>query len=398
MGDPPSSRLEMMKEPPPISGPTAFGASCGNPFADSLWGLQTPCETTCRAAQCDWTCPNKPAQFVYRWREVGGWPPNPPGPIRHPAAAELPLYVPVIQHGKWRGGHLNVAIAAVPTFRAVKGRANGTYGLLSHGPAELREEFHLAPQTQVLFTSVAQDKVLENYWRRGMRSGLEAEIAALDLLAMTVPNYSFHADAPPTHTEWNRERMLRVAEELSAAGSAVVLHLNAITEQDWRVWEEVLRAMPEARYIAKEFGTGLARREKGLRALNALCRLQDSLQRELHPLIIGGARYVQECGRAFRCFTVIDSQPFMAAEHRRLLTWCGGRRPRWVKQDRKPEDPIDEILELNISRYAHWLEQRRQGGRPGRKLAPLPIPADRVKQLGFPQFEEISAKLELVPG
>ena len=72
-----------------------------------------------------------------------------------------------------------------------------------------------------------------------------AALARLGTIAMTVPNFSFFENAPRPHTLWNLKRMLIVAEELTTAGLPAVVHLNALTAADWKLWTHFLRVRPE---------------------------------------------------------------------------------------------------------------------------------------------------------
>ncbi|MEQ1735616.1 MAG: DUF4417 domain-containing protein, partial [Rhodoglobus sp.] len=192
---------------------------------------------------------------------------------------------------------------------------------------ELRSAFRLAPDAPIILFSVAEDRHIESYWAMRTVRGLAERVAALGFAAVTIPNYSFFTDAPRTDILFNRKRMMLVAEELSAAGQAVIPHLQAITTADWRAWEDLLRRQPIV-YVAKEFQTGLRLRELGIPALDELSRLQDRLGRALHPVAIGGAQYNGDLAERFPAHTIVDSHAFITTVKRRAFVVSDGRLRR----------------------------------------------------------------------
>lgn len=214
---------------------------------------------------------------------------------------------------------------------------------------ELRTHFGLNPSARVLLLSVAQDKFLEDYWRyRGSRD-IPNALAQLNVEAVTIPNFSFFTDAPRTHTLWNVARMLRVGEELSAAGVAIVPHLNASTRRDWALWRDLLRENPQIRYVCKEFQTGLREPRAGREALRAMRLLQDELGRALHPVVVGAWQFIRELAMHFSQFTLVTATPFMRTMHRRRLVTFP--RDRWVMAATPKGEPLDELLEHNVARF-----------------------------------------------
>ena len=263
----------------------------------------------------------------------------------------------MIQHGARRDVPLTWPVVALPTFRVIRRLRGGRYGAHAMTAQELRQEFQLAPETSILLVSVALDKHLEAYWRYRNSYAVAEHLASLDVIGLTVPNFSFFSDAPRTHTLWNRTRMIRVAEELSQAGIGVAPHVNALTPADWEFWAQVLKSQPHIQHITKEFQTGLARKDAGLDQLDALRRLQDRVGRDLHPIAVGAARLAPELAKAFRCFTIVDSEPFMATMYRRGLHSRGGKRPRELKEPTMLGTPLDAVLSHNLEVYDNWMQQ-----------------------------------------
>jgi hypothetical protein len=216
----------------------------------------------------------------------------------------------------------------------------------------LRRRFKVAPTAKIILNSATVDSHIETYWKERKINAVAKALARLEIWGITVPNYSFFEDAPRTHTFWQRERMRVVAEEFSEAGLNVIPHLNAATELDWSYWRDFLRHHNSPITVAKEFQTGLSSPELGLKAIEALARLQDALAtKRLHPILIGGGRYLHSARRLFDHCTVIDSIPFMRAMHRQTLQLRPGGRLRWQPSGTKRGEPLDDRLAANISSY-----------------------------------------------
>lgn len=349
--------------------PAGSCASCPVGSCDAqlrLWGDLSEC-IGCDPRTCDWTClhPDKVGLFVDRWRQVGGFPPPSTKSLRSPTLEDLPTYVTMIQHGYNFDQPLKMPVVALPTFKAVAKRRDGTYGRRGKGYDALRQQFGLATGVRVLLISVARDRLLEAYWhsRRDFdvpHEDVPHQIAAMGVDAITVPNFSFFEDAPRTHTLWNLRRMSKVAEELSDAGVGVIPHVNALVEADWNYWVDLLIAQPQIRFIAKEFQTGLARHEAAQHAFKQLCRLQDRVGRELHPILIGGGRFASDLPQHFSQFTIVDSVPFMRTIHRQAAINSEAESLRWMPCETPRGEPLDALWSRNIERYQKWLYRRTQ--------------------------------------
>lgn len=310
--------------------------------------------------QHDWTCPCRPKVFHQRWREVGvRW--DQPRPHRDVRAAEasLPLYIPRIVHGSSRARSLSVETAALSLFDVLQGRGDA-YAPVASSAEELRRHFRVRADARILVTSVAQDRELERYWAHRRKLGIPEMLSPLGLLGVTVPNFSFFGDAPKPHNLWNRTRMLLVAEELSSAGLSVVPHLHALTSADWAFWAEFLKAQPSIRVVTKEFQTGNKAPDIGMKAIEDLERLQSKVQRPLHPILVAGARFLEEAARAFDTFTIVDSVPFMAALRARqvIRDLHPERSPVWETVRLTEGEPVDALLQENVDTYSAWLQRR----------------------------------------
>jgi hypothetical protein len=290
------------------------------------------------------------------------------------AHAELPLYIPVIQHGKSRIQPLGFDTVALPTSDVIAKRRNGHYGLRSCTAGELRSEYLIDARAKVLLVSVSDDDPLEIYWENRRAYKTPAALAKIGLIGMTVQNFSFFSDAPRPHILWNRARMVRVAEELSGAGVPVVLHLNALTAADWEFWADLLKQNPLMSYVAKEFQTGNRTPREGAQAIKALRDLQQRVGRTLHPIVVGGAQFVRALSEEFARFSIVDSVPFMRTMYREKIVVLPGGKKRWRHFPTKQGEPLDELLEINVKRYAEALAtEATQAARSNKNQLKLPF-------------------------
>ena len=115
-------------------------------------------------------------------------------------------------------------------------------------------------------------------------------------------------------------------------------------------------------YISKEFQTGNKSPTQGRKAIDAIAGLQDSLGRKLHPLIIGGAQFVEYVAARFETFTLVDSEPFVKTNRRRRFDLTAGKRP-WRETWTLIDQGLDHILGANVAEYAAWIGQRSSFGR-----------------------------------
>ena len=58
----------------------------------------------------------------------------------------------------------------------------------------------------------------------------------------------------------------------------------------------------------------------------------------------------------FASFTLIDSQPFKQSVYRKLFSPDERFRRRWADAPTMNGQPIDEIMQRNVERYASWVE------------------------------------------
>jgi hypothetical protein len=295
--------------------------------------------------------------FVRDLAEIGGFDAddiprlsNPPDP------REFPPYVPMVQHGRVLAEALHAPWAAIPlkeVFRLKQGR----YSTLARTPLDLRRLFALGPRTQVLFVGTGPDAVIERFWQYRRLHDAPKQLAELGIRAAVVPNYSFCLEDPRPQHLFNRKRSLICAREMAGAGLSVIPYLQALTPTDWDYWRHFLIQHGEITIVAKEFQTGLARRERGIAAIKSLQQLEMEIGRRVHVIAIGGARYARDLAASFASWTVVDSIPFMKAIKRRVAH-PGPTRIQW--RPALGEAP-DRLLDHNILAYEQWLS-RTAGG------------------------------------
>lgn len=311
----------------------------------------------CDSLTCERVCMKRGSVFARDLAEIGGFDADDiPSLSNPPDPRELPHYVPMVQHGRVLAEALYVPWAAIPikeVFRLKQGR----YSTLARTPLDLRRLFALGPRTQVLFVGTGPDAVIERFWQYRRAHDAPKQLAALEIRAAVVPNYSFCLEDPRPQHLFNRKRSLICAREMAAVGLPVIPYLQALTATDWNFWGRFLSEHREITVVAKEFQTGLARRERGVAAIKRLQQLEAEIGRRLHVLAIGGARYARDLAASFTSWTVVDSIPFMKAIKRRVAH-PGPTRVQW--RPALGEAPA-RLLDHNILAYEQWLS-RTAGG------------------------------------
>lgn len=331
-----------------------FRRDCGGlDGQQGLWGCFSKCKSDGICNRADWTCPCRPIQFARRLGEVGG--------NLHPLTTRfltspvndrpLPLYVLLIQHRSTRRLPFMGPFVAVPTFKVIGTHRGGAYGPATATASALRREFLVSQNARVLLISPSRDQLLERYWAKRRAHKTADALLALRLTAITLPNFSFFSDAPRTHSLWNRKRIMIVAQELTNAGICAIPHLNTLTRADWDFFRDVLNDNPNLKIVAKEFQTGAS-----IEDVDKLSWLQDTLKRPLHPLIIGGARFLREVAFRFESFTLVDSNPFMKTLFRmRLSIDPYDDTQKWTRFPTPTEQSLDELLRYNLRAYEDWV-------------------------------------------
>lgn len=317
-----------------------------------------------KCAALESTCLCNPSLLHYRLREVGGFDCELAAPLR-PVAIGLPDYIPTIYYPVRSTKPIKLDWVALPLHALLA--SDGTFRARFRDGKDLRESLHLAQGTRIVITGPGPDQTLETFWRYHRKNHLPEALLNLGVEVFTVPNYSFFLDQPPLHHRYNRSRILRVAERTSAAGLSVVLHLNALHEEEWRDWEELLKRHTEIKFICLEFHTGYRNPVFGDKAFGRLVQLQRAVGRPLHPILIGGARYADRLGKEFESRTIIDGQPFMKTIRRRICLDTSDGNVIWKLYRSAPGECLDGRLVENIGCYSRRIKYRLSGKRSSRQ-------------------------------
>lgn len=301
----------------------------------------------CTANSCNQVCPRHADDFAARMIEVQGFNNTNIRSIDQSRISKLPKYVPVIYSRTRRFVPLQREMVALPLWRIIGGSVN-RYDLLVSNEKELRDKFMIAEDTSFLTIGSGFDSKLENFWCNIHQKELLAELPKIGVTAVTTPNYSFFTDMMGPTKMYNFRRILLATEALAEAGVTAIPHLNALTQRDWDNWYSFLKSQPNIRFVAKEFGTGLASFELGASEIRRLAEVQERLGYPLHLIAIGGIQFVQILKECFPgSWTVTDSDPFMKTVKRQAPFRLRGAA-KWRTDPLPKSASLDERLKENI--------------------------------------------------
>lgn len=320
----------------------AFFSDCGGVRGNlDLFGCHSASPAVCR--KNEWTCPAcSPGEYLRRMQAVYNRSRGLASPVG--PSVSLPTYVPTLQHRNGWSGLLPLEVAAIPTHLVVGGRGR-RFGPLFGSAADLRSKFQLWPRTQLLLISVGVDAFLERYWCWAKATNTAARLAELGVAGITVPNFSFFADAPRFHHIYNRGRLEASLRELAEAGVPVIPHIHALTGGDLMYWRNWLRDHTEVQHVCREFQTG-----NNEEAIDELAQLQLDIGRPLHPIIVGGSRFADRLRKHFTGYTLVDSTPFMKAMHRQRATKYL-EKLRWEPHPTRTPREVGDLLKHNLEIY-----------------------------------------------
>jgi hypothetical protein len=302
----------------------------------------------------DDVCPDNP-QFAERIAEIRGLRFDNIDPIIQ-SPTPLPLYIPHLNHRYSRAFPLDWPIVAITTYELFR-IVQFEYKPVVSDASSLRNYFHLSPQTRIILRGTDNDPPLEKFWTHRRRDRAAERLSQLGIDLIIGPNFSHFNDVPRTDNLFNRKRQLICLEEMVRAGLNVVPHLNETVDADWRFWRDFLRNNPTIKIVAKEFQTGNKKKSCGIDCIQRIDQIQQFLGRPLHPILIGGAQFLEEAAMRFENFTILDSRPFMNAVNRRYFR-SHGRRPTWVHKSLLPKIGVDDYVHENFERYSLWLALR----------------------------------------
>jgi hypothetical protein len=108
------------------------------------------------------------------------------------------------------------------------------------------------------------------------------------------------------------------------------------------------------------FQTGYRSRKDGVKAIDRVVRMQDEIGRRLSLILVGGGQYEKDLAGRFASFTLIDSQPFKQSLYRKQFRPVGPKR-QWEDVRTLNGQPLDEIMQSNVERYASWVASHETG-------------------------------------
>ena len=315
----------------------------------------------CAAGTCKITCPNNPRLFRLRTMEVEGLENTRCGPLLPLPPTSLPAYIPYLRSGLPQSNTLDVRCAAINLYEAIrKLRTRGTpTGYQEMSAVDFRRKLRLRDDCQILLVGVAKDPPIELFWSRFTKAGFASLLAPLNILGVTVPNFSFALDVTRYEHLYSRRRIMVLAEKFSAAGIPVAIHINAANRKDWDVWGDVLEANPTQHTICQEFETGLAAHDAAQREMEWMHRLEQRIGRKLHPVMVSGGHHIPLFDYYFKNYTIVSATPYMRAVNRfKAEGWSQSGRPHWQSVPSQPGECLTNLLKHNIDADQRWSAAR----------------------------------------
>jgi hypothetical protein len=261
--------------------------------------------------------------------------------------------VPMIYHSSARSRAPSVAIVALSLYELFNKR-DGTLRFATR--RDLLEHFKLGAETAVILSGTDRDPSLERWWRLAQRKSVAHALAELGIVLVTAPNYSLFDDVPRLDNLYNMMRIAVSWSEIQREGLTCALHLNARTDRDWERWADFLNSHPEINHVAFEFGTGAGSQLRMPWHVGQLCNLARHVTRPLHLVVRGGINELTTLRTAFGGVTFIDTAAFVKAQKRQRAVISDGLLG-WEKFPTTPGDPIDDLLDTNISLVGQYVSR-----------------------------------------
>lgn len=362
--------------PPKNCRECGFFRDCGGLDGDDAGkGCFERCESRCRKKSCDCVCPCAPVGFDLAWEEVGGIC-IPPKSYRSPSTENIPpSYVPQIHHDGGRKKRLPEEWVSIP-LAAITKKDKGKLDIRFGSRKEMCEKLQLCEDSRISLSCVSPDPLIESFWRFHRKRDLLKKIADLRFSFATVPNYSFMLDTPHLNSLFNLSRIFRMTERMSEAGIPTVPHINARTKADWKKWEDVLRTHSGIRYVAMEFQTGLRNQERSANFLRRFEQMQIGLERDIHPIVIGGTGRSRDVAKLCPSFTLVDSTPFFKTVKRQVLVLrANKRRPNWETLRSDGGECLGDWLSRTIRLHKRMIYARLGLSESGSRIQELLPPA-----------------------
>ncbi len=295
---------------------------------------------------CDVVCRRKPADYVRRVREVGGFALDNVRRSNAVPGRALPRVVPVVYHRSSRCGAFVEGVVCLPLYGFVDRRSGGVRFREMQAVAE---KYRIDSDARLVLTGTAQDGPVERWWELGdRRMAVIRGLRELGVELVTTPNFSLFVDRPRWDDLHSMKRIALCHEEFLREGVRAALHVNARTESDWERWTEYVAARGEVRDIAYEFATGAGRAGRTDWHLEHLTALARDVGRGLHvtvratpPEVLG------RLAKAFDGVTFLDTNAFMKTLKRQRACLRPDGRLGWESGPTTRDAPVDELLEHN---------------------------------------------------
>lgn len=308
------------------------------------WSCRDLCSCNDGVA-CNAVCPRSAKRFVALLHEVDGFDLM-TLPVASPVNCEmLAEYVPMVYSASSRADALSTPTVAVP-LAAIFAHDTGVCRFTDR--ASLFRAFRVDDHAQLVISGVDEDRRVEAYWSRGRDAGLVNAIAALQPAVVTAPNFSLLSDVARHDNLVNMKRIAIAWLEMTLAGIPTALHVNARTVRDWQRWADFIIRQPAVRAIAFEFATGARVNNRGRWYVDQLIKLADAVKRPLHLILRGTTRH-DDLRRAFDRVTLLDTSAYSKATRRLKAFQVGKGKVRWHRSFTLKGQPIDDILQHNVS-------------------------------------------------
>ena len=295
---------------------------------------------------CDVVCRRKPADFVRRVREIGGFALDNVPRSKGVSSRALPRVVPVLYHGGSRCGAFVEGMVSLPLYGFVDRRGGG---VRFREVRAVAEKYRIAPEARLLLTGTAQDGPVERWWGLGdRRTDVIRGLRDLGVEMVTTPNFSLFVDRPRWDDLHSVKRIALCHEEFLREGLRAALHVNARTERDWERWTEYVAARDEVRDIAYEFATGAGRAGRMDWHVRRLVGLGREVGRKLHITVRATPpEVVGRLAQVFDGVTFLDTNAFMKTVKRQRGCVRSDGSVGWDSRPTARDAPVDELLAHN---------------------------------------------------
>ncbi len=338
-------------------------------------GTVTSCLDYCTCAEeqrpgCPSVCPRKPRELANRIHEVLSFDLNNLPRTRRLPLPLLPNYVPAV-HGRGAGGKSQANdYIALPMSHALTGRGES---MRARTARELEIKTGMRPRIGWILSGTEDDRFVERFWASApVLSKIFGDMKEAGVVFATSPNFSLTNEVPRHDNLHAMKRIAWVWHFMQQAGICTALHINGRTDHDFGRWAEFVRRRPEVRAVAFEFLTGALPDADRDRYIDRLRQFSTLAERKLHLVLRGSKSTAEELRSAFASVTVIDTNAYQTAIHRRqaFLDDLGQVRYEKVATEHRSQvaalftnnndimrmslDPLDKRIRAAQGRLSFW--------------------------------------------